>query len=67
MSHGMTWTASFASLRLVRMEEKYSDMSEDDKKEALESLLEYGRGAVADAEEGLEGEWRVTAGYLYGQ
>lgn len=56
-----------AALCVVRMEGKYSDMSDDDKKQALETLMEYGRGAVDDAKRGLEELWHVTAGYLYGK
>jgi hypothetical protein len=56
-----------AALCLVRTEEKYADTDEDDKRQALETLLEYARGAVDDGQDGLEKIWHVTAGYLFGQ
>jgi len=56
-----------AALCVLRQRDKYSDMSEEDKTNALETLMEYGRGAVADANEGHEGVWRVTTGHLFGR
>jgi hypothetical protein len=47
-----------ATLCVIRMEDQYGDTNEEDKKEALETLLEYGRGVVNDATEGPEGVWR---------
>jgi hypothetical protein len=50
---------------VVRRQEDYNDMNEADKTQAPETLMEYGRGSVSDANEGIKGLWRVTAGYLY--
>lgn len=55
-----------AALCVIRMEEAYTDTSDEDKKQGLETLLEHARGALADADEGLEGVWRITAGYIWG-
>ena len=56
-----------AALCVMRMKEDYTDTSEEDKKQALETLLEYGRGVVSDAKEGHEGVWHITAGYIFGK
>jgi hypothetical protein len=56
-----------AALCVLRQKDEYSDMDEEDKSNALETLMEYGRGAVGDAKEGHQGVWRVTARHLYGQ
>jgi len=46
-----------AALCVIRMKEDYTDTSEEDKEQALETLLEYGRGTVDDAKEGHEPEF----------
>ena len=56
-----------AALCVLRMQEEYFDTSEDDKRQALETLMEYGRGAVSDATEGHEGVWHMTSGYIFGK
>ena len=56
-----------AALCVVRMREEDFDTGKDGKRQALEALLEHGRGAVESAQEGLEGVWNITAKYLYGQ
>jgi hypothetical protein len=47
------------------MEEDYTDTSEEDKRQALETLMEYGRGTVSDAQEGHKELWNITAKYLF--
>jgi hypothetical protein len=54
-----------AALCVIRMEEDYTDTSEEDKRQALETLMEYGRGAVSDAQEGHKELWNITAKYLF--
>jgi hypothetical protein len=53
-----------AALCVSRFDEDYTDTDEDDKRQALEPLLEYARGVVEDAKEGHEGVWRVTAEFI---
>ena len=48
------------------MQAEYADTSEEDKKQALGTLLEQSRVAVSDAKEGHERVWRITAGYIFG-
>jgi hypothetical protein len=50
---------------VVRRQEGYNDMNEADKIQAPETLVEYSRGSVSDANEGIKGLWHVTTGYLY--
>jgi hypothetical protein len=56
-----------AALCVLRSEEGDPDTIDKDRKQALETLLEYGRGAVSDAKAGHEGVWSVTAEYLFGR
>jgi hypothetical protein len=54
-----------AALCVVRFDEQYADMEEEDKKHAVETLLEFCRGVLDDAKEGHEGVWRITAEYIF--
>ena len=47
------------------LNEDYADTSEEDKKQALETLLEQSRAAVSEVKEGYEGVWHITAGFIY--
>lgn len=55
-----------AALCVLNVEEGAVDMNDSDKMRTLETLMQYGRGAVENAKEGLEEVWKVTAGYLFG-
>jgi hypothetical protein len=56
-----------AALTLICVEEGRIDADFEDRKGALETLLEYARCAVDDGKDGLEKLWDVTAGYLFGE
>jgi hypothetical protein len=54
-----------AALCVLRLTDDYSDVDKEDKEQALETLLEYGRGAVSDATEGHEEVWKILAEYIF--
>jgi hypothetical protein len=54
-----------AALCVVRFDEQYADMEEEDKKHAVETLLEFSRGVLDDAKEGHEAVWRILAAYIF--
>jgi hypothetical protein len=56
-----------SALGLLAVEEGRIDAEYHDRKEALETLLEYGRGAVDDGQKGLAGVWHVTSEYLFSE
>jgi hypothetical protein len=55
-----------AALCVLNVEEGAVDMNDDEKRQTLETLMQYGRGAVDNGKEGFEEVWKVTADYLFG-
>jgi hypothetical protein len=54
-----------AALCVIRFDEDYTDTDEDDKKHAVETLVEFSRGTLEEATEGYEEVWKITAGYIF--
>ena len=50
-----------AALCVIRFDEDYTDTDEEDKKHAVETLLEFSRGVLDDATEEHEEVWKLLA------
>jgi hypothetical protein len=54
-----------AALCVVRFDEDYTDMDEEDKKRAVETLLEFSRSVLDDATEGHEEVWKFLSHFVH--
>jgi hypothetical protein len=51
----------------LREEGRCRDMNDQDKKHALQTLMDYGRGALDQAQEGREEGWHFAAKHFFAQ